>query len=406
MEAIRKVLQTIREKGLYPEIKIITGPSNLTKVTISGKEYHHFSSANYLGLANDERVNQAVIMGIKKYGIHPSGARLLSGTLDIHKELEKKIAEFKHSEGALIFSTGTMANIGVIPALMSLPVISAISLLKKKIIKKDACIFSDSLNHATIIDGCRLAKNAERVIYKHRDMADLEKCLRLCRKKRKLIVTDGVFSMNGDIAPLPKIIELSKKYNTLLMVDDAHASGVLGKMGEGTLEHFNLPNEVDISMGTFSKAFGVLGGFIAGKKDIIDYLQVTARTFIFTGAFPPALVCGILKSLEIIQSEGWRREKLWEMSDYFREKLQQMGFDTLGSETPIIPILIGEEKTAIAFADDLFSKGILAPCARWPAVAKGKSIIRFSLTSEHSYEQINYVLEITKDLGKKHKLIQ
>lgn len=404
MEEIKKILKVIREKGLYPEIKVISGPSNTPEVTIAGKKVILLCSANYLGLADNNEVKNAIIEGIKKYGVHPTGSQLISGTLDVHKELERKIAEFKHSEDAMIFATGTMANIGVIPAIINLPAISASSYIKEKFFKNNNYILSDELNHATIIDGCRLA-DAKLLIYKHCDMADLERKLNSCRNKRKLIVTDGVFSMDGDIAPLPMIVNLAKKYNSLLMVDDAHATGILGKEGRGTMEYFGLKEGVDINMGTFSKAFGVLGGFITGQKDLIDYLRVMARTYMFTGGFLGGLACGVLKSLEIVKIGTEQRKRLWDMSDHFRNSLKNMGFDTLNSQTPIIPIMIGQEEKAIAFADDLFDEGVFAPCCRWPAVPKGKSRIRFSLMTTLSDNQINFALEVVEKLGKKYKLI-
>ena len=404
MEKIKEILKVIREKGLYPEIKVISGPSNTPEVTIVGKKVILLCSANYLGLADNNEVKNAVIEGIKKYGIHPTGSQLISGTLDVHKELERKIAEFKYSEDAMIFTSGTMANMGVIPAIVNLPLISVSSYLRKRFFKKDMYILSDELNHATIIDGYRLAE-ASVLSYKHCDMADLEKKLNLNRDKRKLIITDGVFSMDGDIAPLPAIINLAKKYNSILMVDDAHGTGVLGKEGRGTMEHFGLKEGVDINMGTFSKAFGVLGGFITGQKDLIDYLRVTARTYIFTGGFLGGLACGVLKALEIVKKDTEQRKRLWEMSDHFRSRLEDMGFDTLNTQTPIIPIMIGQEEKAIAFADDLFDKGVFAPCCRWPAVPKGKSRIRFSLMTTLSDNQINFTLEVVEKLGKKYKLI-
>lgn len=403
MEKIREILKVIREKGLYPEIKVISGPSNTPEVTIAGKKVVLLCSANYLGLADNDEVKNAVIEGIKKYGIHPTGSQLISGTLDIHKELERKIAEFKYSEDAMIFTSGTMANMGVIPAIVNLPLISVSSYLRKKFFKKDMYIISDELNHATIIDGYRLAE-AKVLSYKHCDMVDLEKKLSLHKDKRKLIITDGVFSMDGDIAPLPAIVDLAKKYNSLLMVDDAHGTGVLGKEGRGTMEHFGLKEGVDINMGTFSKAFGILGGFITGQKDLIDYLRVTARTYIFTGGFLGGLACGVLKALEIVKTDTEQRKRLWKMSDHFRNSLKNMGFDTLNSQTPIVPIMVGQEAKAIAFTNDLFDNGIFAPCCRWPAVPKGKSRIRFALMTTHSDDQINFALEVIKKLGKKYKL--
>ncbi|MBU0613264.1 aminotransferase class I/II-fold pyridoxal phosphate-dependent enzyme [Patescibacteria group bacterium] len=400
---IKESLSIIREKELYPKVRVVNGISSDPEIIVEGKKVLLFCSGNYLGLANNDEIKKSIINGLEKYGIHPAGSRLISGTLDIHVKLEKKIAEFKNTESAMVFTSGTMANMGVIPALINLPNLSVYATIKKVFKRNDAAVFSDELNHATIVDGCRLA-NAKRTIYTHNDMNDLEKKLRSSKEERKLIVTDGVFSMDGDIAPLPKIVNLAKKYGANIMVDDAHATGVLGKNGKGTVEHFGITSGIDIHMGTFSKAFGVMGGFIAGDQEIIDYLRIFARTYMFTGSSFGSLAMGIMKSFEIIENESERRKQLWWNTEYFRSNLHKMGYNTLNSQTPIIPIFVGDETKSIEMADELFENGIFAPCVRWPSVAKKESRIRFSLMTTHTKDNLDYALNILEDLGKKYKV--
>lgn len=404
LNEIKNSLKIIKEKKLYPRIRVVDGISSEPEIIVEGKKVLLFCSGNYLGLANHPDIITAIKEGLDKYGIHPTGSRLVSGTLDIHVKLEKKVAEFKHAEDAMIFTTGTMANIGTIPALMNLPDLSVYAVMKNIFKKKQGVIYSDELNHATIVDGARLARS-ERIIYKHRDIKDLEKKLKFNGNKRKLIITDGVFSMDGDIAPLPNIITLAKKYDAVVMVDDAHATGVLGKHGKGTMEHFGLTEGVDIHMGTFSKSFGVMGGFIAAQKEVIDYLRIFARTYMFTGGSFGALAMGVLKSFEIVEHDLERREKLWDNTNFFKESLNKLGYNTLESETPIVPVFIGDEHIAMAMADELFDQGVFAPCVRWPSVAKKQSRIRFALMSTHTKEHIEKVLNILSDLGKKYKII-
>lgn len=406
MQYIKRVINEIKKQGYYPDIKVINGKSSTSEITIEGKKLIQFSSANYLGFANNVAIKQAVIEGMDHYDLHPTSSSLVSGTLDIHKELEKKIALIKGTEDAMIFITGTMANIGVLPAFVNLPLIS-ISSVFKNIFKLDkTVIFSDELNHATIIDGCRLSK-AKIEIYKHNDLNDLEKKIKQHKKKRKLIVTDGVFSMDGDIAKLKEIVALSKEYKSNIMVDDAHGTGVLGKYGKGTIEHLGINSGINIHMGTFDKALGLLGAFIAGDKDLIDYLRISSRTSIFTGAFWGAISNGIIKSLELSNSSYHLREKLWSNSQYLRDSFLKMGFNTLNSQNPIpiIPILIGKDEIAISFARDLFNFGIMAPCIRWPAVRKDKAIIRISTIATHEKKHLEYLLEIFEKLGHKYHII-
>lgn len=399
---MKEVLDWINKNELYPDIRVIEGASTDPEVVISGKKVLMFASNNYLGLANDERVKKAMIKGVEKYGMGSGGSRLMSGNIDIHNELERAIADFKGKESAIAFLAGYMANVGVIPALMKDFSKGLLGLMKKED-GSNSVIFSDELNHASIIDGCRLAK-AERVIYKHKDMNDLEDKIKKNKKKINLIVTDGIFSMDGDIAPLKDIVSLGKRYNIRVMVDDAHASGVLGENGRGTAEYFDLKDDVDITMGTFTKAFGGVGGFIAGSKDLIDYLRISARTYIFSAPIPPAVSAGLIESIRIVSEDKNIREKLWENTRYLRGKLKEIGFNILG-ETNIIPLVIGDEKKAISFSRELFELGVFAPCVRWPAVPEKQARLRITVMASHSKENIDKFLEVLKIAGEKLSII-
>ena len=403
-DKIRDFVNFVKRNDFYPDIRIVEGISSNPEIKVAGRRVLLFCSANYLGLAGDPEIKNAVINGVIEYGIHPSGARLLSGTLDIHEQLEKSLAAFKQGEDAITFTTGALANIGAIPAVASIPKISRESLSNNKLVKEDGCIISDELNHASIIDGVRLA-DAQKYIYRHVDLEDLEAKLKLCGKKSKLIITDGVFSMDGDIAPLPDIILLAKKYGAGLMVDDAHATGILGKRGGGTSDHYGIEDGIDLNMGTFSKAFGSLGGFIVGERYLMEYLRFTARTYIFSGALPGPLAAGALKALEIIKTDSWRRKTLWKNTRYLADKVTELGLDIMDSKTPIIPIFIGKEETAIRFARQLFDKGIFAPCIRWPAVPKGEARIRLSVIATHTKGHLDYLISVLKELALKNGLL-
>ena len=405
---IKEVLKIARERELYPEIKIIEkGVPSEPEFIIGGRKMLSFCSANYLGLANDGRIKKAIIAGLYQYGIHPSASPLVSGTLTIHKKLEKEIAAFIGKEDAMLFGKSTLANIGVIPALINLPPTTLFSFLKVPFKGTDeAVLFSDELNHATVIEGCRLAK-AERAIYRHCDMNDLEAKLKKYRKKkRKLILSDGVFTMEGDIAPLPDIINLAKKYEAMVFVDDVGGTGVLGKNGKGIMEYFGLKEGADVIVTNFAKAFGIDGGAAIASQAIIDYLRISVRTYIFTGAFLSALAAGALKALEIIKKEGWRHTKLWENTKYLKNKFQEAGFNTLNSQTPIIPILIGNEQVIINMSRDLLDRGIFSVPYRWPAVPRGQAKMRFTATCQHSREQMDRLVENLIIVGKKYKVIK
>ncbi len=394
MEEIKKILKFVDDNKLYPDLRIIEGGAE-PEVVIDGKKVLMFSSNNYLGLATHPKVVNAAIEATKKYGVGSDGSRMLSGNLKVHRDFELAIAKFKGGEDAIVWPTGYSANVGVISAVMNPPQIGPQDLWRRK-----GVIISDQLNHASIIDGCKMS-GQKIVVYKHRDVDDLEMMLRKYRNRRKLVVTDGVFSMDGDIAPLDKIIPLCKKYNALSMIDEAHSTGILGETGHGTPEYFNLKliKDIDIVMGTCSKALASTGGFVVGNRELIRYLRIASRSYIFSTAMTPAASASLIAALEVVEEEPWIREKMWENVEYMRNGLQKLGFDTLTSVTQIIPILIGPDDKAIQFSRKLFEKGIFGPCVRWPAVEKGRARIRFTVMATHTREQIDYLLHSCKDIG-------
>ncbi|MFH1534655.1 MAG: 8-amino-7-oxononanoate synthase [Patescibacteria group bacterium] len=390
MKEIEKNLKLIEDKLIYPQIRLFSSAPD-TEVEVDGRRVLMFCSNNYLGLANHPKVKEATKKAIDKYGVGSGGSRILSGNYDIHQELENELADFKGGEDAIIFPSGFGTNLGVIPAIMNLFGNSILKVFKGK-----GVIFSDELNHASIVDGCRSSKS-KLVIYKHKDMMDLEKKLKMFKRKRKLIVTDTIFSMDGDILPLDKIVDLAQKYDAMTMVDEAHATGVMGKRGAGAVEHFNLEGRIDIVMGTLSKALGSLGGYIIGSKELVKYLRVAARSYMFSTAIPPAYAASVIAAIKIIRSNPEIRQNLWNNVRYLKEGLHESGFSTLDSETQIIPILVGDEKKAIEMSKLLFDKGVYAPCARWPAVPLGLSRIRVTVLANHTKEQIDTFVEKCKE---------
>jgi len=350
-----------------------------SRISIDGREFLNFSSNDYLGLSGHPRIIDAAVRGVNKYGFGSGGSRLLSGTHGPHGRLEERIAEFKKTEAALVFNTGYAANTGIIPAVAG----------------KDAEIFSDELNHASIIDGVRLSGAAVN-IYRHKDMNHLEDLL-VKRSKgrasaRRLIITDTVFSMDGDIAPLEDIVMLSRKYDALLMIDDAHATGVIGKTGRGGLEHFGIGAEHIIQMGTLGKAAGCFGAFVAGGKDLINLLINRARSFIYSTSLPPAVCEACIEAVDIIDSDsGNLRKRLWENRRRLYNGLRRLGFDTLESETPIIPVMAGDVENALKMGRHLYGNKIFAPAVRPPTVPEGGCRIRFSVTAAHTDDEIDLV---------------
>lgn len=393
MKKLSDAVNWVKKNGLFPNVPVVESP-HAPEVIVNGKKVLMFATNNYLGMMHDERVIAAAEIGLKKWGIGNGSARLLTGNLPFHQELEDKIAKFKEREAGLSFVTGYMANAGAIPPLVNVFKPSIMSILQGKILKdKETVVFSDEYNHASIIAGIRLSK-AEKEIYKHCDVDDLEsKLKKYTSSQRKIIISDGVFSMDGDIAPLPQILELAKKYKAMTYMDDAHGTGILGPHGRGVEDYFGVEGQTDVVMGTFTKAFGGVGGFVVSSQDIIDYLKIRADSFIFTAPIPPPIVYGIIKAIDLVEKETWRREKLLINAKYLREKLTELGIDFRNSKTQIIPIMIGDEKKAMEASQKLLEAGIFVPAARWPAVPLGEARLRVTVTSEHTEKQIDHFTE-------------
>jgi len=375
--------------GYYPYFTVLDDSSEGTEVVIKGRKVIMIGSNNYLGLTTDPRVRQAAVEATKKYGTSCTGSRFLNGTLELHVEAERRLAKFVGKEAALVFSTGMQVNLGTISALVS----------------KDDVVIIDKEDHASIIDGCRLALG-EMKRFIHNDMPSLERVLQSCPDSAgKLVVVDGVFSMGGDIAPLPEIVTLCDKYGARLMVDDAHSLGVLGDHGRGTADHFGLTDQVDLIMGTFSKSFASLGGFIAGDEVVMHYVQHHARSFMFSASIPAGNVAAVLAALDIMENEPERIQRLWHNTDKMRAGLKSLGFNTGASTTPVIPIVIGDDMKTIMAWNALFEAGIYTNTVLPPAVPPNKSLLRTSYMATHTDEQLDRVLEIFARVGKEIGLI-
>jgi 8-amino-7-oxononanoate synthase len=408
IDAISKLLNVVKKSGLYPEIVDVRMDNDKDPVfNIDGHELLTFNSCNYLGLSNHPQIRKVVADSVLKYGIHPSNSTLVGGLWDIHREFERHLAQFFNYDDSMLFTTTTAVNMGVIPAISNLPIGQFLFLMKLYTGSTETTIFSDELNHATIVDACRIAK-APIEIYKHMDLEDLENRLKKCPTKRKIIVTDGVFSMDGHIIDLPRIIKIKDKHRCLLVVDDAHSIGVLGRNGKGIQDHFGIERGIDFYIASLSKGFGITGGCVCATKEYIDYLRVTARTYIFSRTFLAPLAEGGIKVLEILESDDGqeRISKLWENTTYLTDNLGKLGFDTLGTKTPIVPILIGEEKRAIKLSGDLLENGIYVPAMRWPAVSKGTARLRIMVTSLHQKEHLDLLLGLLEKYGKKHNIFE
>jgi len=380
--------KVLMSHNLYPFFRVIETAQD-PEITMKGRKMIMVGSNNYLGLTNHPKVKEAAIEAIKKYGTGCAGSRFLNGTLDIHVNLEEKLARFMGKEAALIFSTGFQVNLGVISALVG----------------KDDVVIIDKMDHASIIDGCRLSFG-EIKKFRHNDMTDLERILNEYEERDKLIVVDGIFSMEGDIANLPEIVSLAKKYGARIMVDDAHSIGVLGKNGRGTAEHFGLENEVDLIMGTYSKSLASIGGFISGSADIIHYIKHIARSFIFSASPTPASVASVSAALDIIENEPERREKLWKNTRKMLQGFKELGFEVGPSQTPIIPIVVGEDQNAFTMAMMIQEEGVFANVAVTPAVPAGRALIRTSYMATHTDEQLDKVLKAFEKVGKVLGLIK
>ncbi|MGA2597395.1 MAG: glycine C-acetyltransferase [Bryobacteraceae bacterium] len=382
-------LEAWRKAGTYQRLRVLESACEPV-ATFDGKEVINLASNNYLGLADHPKLIEAAVAAAKKYGAGSGAVRTISGTMGIHLELEEKIAKFKKVEACVVFQSGFAANAGTVSAVLG----------------AEDHIISDQLNHASIIDGARLSK-AKIHVFPHRDTAAAESILQGLADKpgRKVLITDGVFSMDGDIAPLPKLVEIAEKYGAIMMIDDAHSSGVLGRNGRGTVDHFGLHGRVDIQVGTLSKAIGVLGGYVCGSRDLIDFLYARARPFLFSTSHPPSVAASCIAAFDILESEPERIDRLWENTRYFKEQLNAAGFNTGESETPITPIMVGEAKKAHEFSRALFENGMLATGIGYPTVAEGKARIRTIVTATHTREMLDRALEILTRVAKQMQII-
>jgi 8-amino-7-oxononanoate synthase len=383
-----KYYARIRDAGIYPYYRAISSGQDPV-VTHLGKELVMLGSNNYLGLTNHPEVKEAAAVALAMFGTGCAGSRLLNGTLDIHLQLEERLARFTGREDALTFSTGFQVNLGVLSCLLR---------------RSDVALL-DGMNHASLIDGCRLGFG-KTFKYKHNDMADLERKLaNLDRDKGKIIAVDGVFSMEGDTANLPEIVELKNRYGARLMVDDAHGIGVFGMNGRGTSEHYGLEDEVDLVMGTFSKSLATIGGFIAGRAEVVDFIRHEARAAIFSAAPPPASMAAAMKALEIIEREPERRKNLWEHARFMKREFETLGFDTGPSESPVIPLVVGEDVAAFAMTLKLQERGVFANPVISPAVPKGQAMMRTSYMATHTAEQLERALEAFAAVGREMGII-
>ena len=383
-------LNELKEQGLYNEIDTVEGP-NGPIIQVRGKDLINLSSNNYLGLATNEDLKKVAKDAIDKYGVGAGAVRTINGTLELHVKLEEKLAEFKGTEAAISYQSGFNCNMAAISGVMD---------------KNDA-ILSDQLNHASIIDGCRLSK-AKIIAFKHSDMEDLRAKAKEATESglynKVMVITDGVFSMDGDIAKLPEIVEIAKEFDLITYVDDAHGSGVTGK-GKGTVKHFGLEKEVDMQMGTLSKAVGVVGGYVAGKQNLIDWLKVRSRPFLFSTAVTPGDVAATTAAIQMIIDSTELHDKLWENGDYLKKGLKELGFDIGESETPITPCIIGEEKLAQQFSKRLFEEGVYAKSIVFPTVPKGAGRVRNMPTAAHTKEMLDQAIATYEKVGKELGII-
>jgi glycine C-acetyltransferase len=383
LDYLKELLAELEEEGLLLQPRTLEGPTG-ARARFDGREVINLASNNYLGLSNHPRMNAAAARAAAELGAGTGAVRTIAGSMALHRELERRFAAFKHAEDALMFQSGFTANAGTVAAILD----------------KNDVIVSDRLNHASIIDGARLSR-AEIKVFEHKDADHADRLLEETRApdRRQLLITDGVFSMDGDIAPLPDLVEVAERHGAIMMLDDAHASGVLGKGGAGTVDHFGLHGRVDVQVGTLSKAIGVLGGFIAGSRELIEWLQNRGRPYLFSTSAPPAAVAACIEALDIIRDEPDRIERLWSNTNLFKAGLHDLGFDTGMSETPITPVITGEEERTQAFASRLFNQGVFSPAIVYPTVAKGQARVRTIVTADHTEADLGRALEVFGQVG-------
>ncbi len=386
---LHEQLEQWRAEGTYQRLRILESES-AAESRFDGKEVINLASNNYLGLTTHPKLREAAIEAVKKYGVGSGAVRTISGTMSLHMQLEERIAAFKNVEACVVFQSGFAANAGTVAAILT----------------PEDHIISDELNHASIIDGCRLSK-AKIHVFAHKDVAAAEKILAELDSAagRKLLISDGVFSMDGDIGPLPGLVEAAEKHGAIMMVDDAHASGVLGRNGRGTIDHFGLDGRVQVQVGTLSKAVGVLGGYVCGSRDLIEFLYHRARPFLFSTSHPPAVAAACLAAFDVLEQEPERIEMLWDNTRYFKKGLSSAGFNTGISETPITPVIVGEAKTAHELSRELFNGGVLATGIGFPTVPKGKARVRTIVSATHTKAELDRALEVFGKVGKKLGLV-
>jgi len=381
-------VEQLRQAGTYMELRVLESPQE-PRAVVNGKRVINLCSNNYLGLTTHPRMKQAARQANERYGVGTGSVRSIAGTFTLHRDLEEHLARFKHTEAALVFQSGFTCNSGIIPVLAG----------------DGDVIITDELNHASIIDGIRLSK-AVRVIFPHRDMDALESALKEAHSaRRRLVVTDGVFSMDGDVAPLPEIVDLAERYGAMVYVDDAHASGVFGRNGRGTINHFGLDGRVHVQVGTLSKAIGVLGGYVASTEGLRDLLINRGRPFIFSTSHPPAVTAACIAAIEVLESEPELVERLWDNTRFFKREIQNLGFDTGTSESPITPIIVGEPHTAMELSRILFREGVFALGIVYPTVPRDKSRVRTIVTATHTREDLEEAIAAFRTAGRELGLI-
>ena len=387
-------LNDLKAKGTHFRLRVLDD-EQAPVCTFDGKQVINLASNNYLGLTTHPKLREAALEATRKYGVGSGAVRTIAGTMKIHMELEEKIGRFKNVEACVVFQSGFAANAGTVSAILG----------------KEDFIVSDELNHASIIDGARLSR-AKILVFRHKDMAHAEEQLASIKDQpgRRLLITDGVFSMDGDIGPLPALCNLAEKYGAIMMVDDAHASGVLGRNGRGTIDHFNVHGRVDIQVGTLSKAIGALGGYVCGSRDLIDFLYHRARPFLFSTSHPPSVAATCIAAFDVLEKEPERMERLWENTRLWKKELGNLGFNigginTPASETPITPIIIGDGRLTMEFSRELFKEGVFGTGIAFPTVPEGKARIRTIMTATHTHDQLGQALQVLKRVGKRMGIV-
>jgi glycine C-acetyltransferase len=376
-------LETLKQQGLYRRLRILES-EQAAHATFDHKSVVNLSSNNYLGLTTHPKLTQAALDAVRKYGAGSGSVRTIAGTMELHMELERRLAAFKNVEAVVVFQSGFTANAGTVSAILT----------------KEDVVISDELNHASIIDGCRLSRAAIKV-FPHKDADAARRIMKdLPAGQRKLLITDGVFSMDGDLGPLPALCDVAEEFGAIMMVDDAHASGVFGRQGRGTVDHFNCHGRVDIQVGTLSKAVGVLGGYVAGTRDFIEFLYHRARPFLFSTSHPPAVAAACIAALDVLENEPQWMQQLWDNTTYFKAGLQRHGFNTGRSESPITPVIVGEAPMAAQMSDRLFQAGVFAQSIGFPTVPRGQARLRTIVTATHTREDLDYALDMFGQVGK------